>query len=154
MNNFLDKTISVRKLWRWTRRVIYVAIPLYVLAVFWNAWNLRIGGVGLNDSPFKDQVPEQCRGYAQRSFGTPPDRTAVDNLLLRGRLARGSIEALASGVDRTPVCIGYAVLGGLHGKTRGDANFIEQWVDVHGDPVVTVRVEYHKAFVPAKENKK
>ena len=150
MSNFMDNTISKRQLWRWTRRLIYLVIPLYVLAFFWNAWALKMGGVSVSNSPFKDRVPEQCSAYAQRSHGLPADRTAIDSLLLRGRLNRGSIEPLVAGMDKTPACLGYAVLGGLHGKTAGDANFSEQWVDAHGDRVLTVSVVYHKPLAPSE----
>ena len=147
MNNFLDKTISLRQMLKWTVGLFFLAMALYVAAVFLNAWNLKMGGGSLNHSPFKDQIPERCVGYAERSFGTPGGRTATDTLLLRGRLIRGSIEGFVSGPDLTAACLGYAVLGGLHGKAEGDANFIEQRIDANGDPIVTVRVEYNKPYL-------
>lgn len=154
MSRFLDKTFTVRQIWRWTRRAIYVAIPLYLVAIFLNAWILKMGGVGLSNSPFKDRIPDQCIRYAERSFGTPGGRTAVDNLLLRERLTRGPIEGFVNGPDLTAECLGYAVLGGLHGKTPGDANFTEQRVDARGDPVITVRVEYNKPYLTEKGSSK
>lgn len=154
MSNFLDKTFTVRQVWRWTRRTIYVAIPVYVIVVFLYAWNMKVGGVSLNNSPFKDRIPEQCVGYAGRSLGTPSGRTLTDEFLLRARLRRGSIEGLVNGPDLTPACLGYAVLGGLHDKTAGGANFTEQWLDAKGNPIVTVRVEYNKPYLTETGSKK
>lgn len=154
MSAFMDKTISVRQMCRWIRRVIYLAIPLYVLAVLWNAWALKMGGVSLNDSPFKDRVPEICRGHAEKSFGTPADRTLLDEFLLRERLRRYDLDRLVGSASPLFACVGYAVLGGIHAKTPGDANFTEQFIDSTGKTVVTVRVEYHKVYLPALEIKK
>lgn len=146
MSTFMDKTFSVREIWSWARRAIYLAIPLYVLAVFWNAWDLKMGGVSMSDSPFKDQVPEQCRGYAQKSFGTPAARTAMDSLLLRGRLQRYELNSVINNASPLFSCLGYAVLGGLPARVPSEADFTEQFVDASGNPVVTVRVEYQKTY--------
>lgn len=154
MNNFLDKTISLRQMLKWTVGLFFLAMPLYVAAVFLNAWNLKMGGASLNHSPLKERIPEQCKAYAERSLGAPAGRTALDNFLLRGRLRRGSIEALVHGPDLAAVCLGYAVLGGLHGNAAGDANFIQQWNDVDGKSVVTVRVEYHQPYSREKASQK
>lgn len=104
------------------------------------------GGVSMSDSPFKDQVPEQCRGYAQKSFGTPAARTAMDSLLLRGRLQRYELNSVINNASPLFSCLGYAVLGGLHARVPSEADFTEQFVDASGNPVVTVRVEYQKTY--------
>lgn len=154
MSSFLDKTLTVRQIWRWTRRAIYLAIPLYVLAVFLNAWELKTGGVSLNNSPFKDRIPGQCSGYVEHSFGNPVGRTAVDNFLVRERIRRYPLDQLVKNSSPLIPCLGYAVLGGLHGTTPGDANFTEQYVDAKGNPIVTVRVEYNKPYVTETGSKK
>jgi hypothetical protein len=146
MSNILDKTFTLRQVWRWTRRAIYVAIPVYIVAIFLHAWNMKIGGVSLNDSPFKDRIPAQCEGYAQKSLRTPANRTTADELLLRGRIRRYSLANLIGSSSPLFSCLGYAVLGGAHDRTPGDANFIEQYVDAQGDPFITVRVEYNKPY--------
>lgn len=154
MSTFMDKTFSVRQIWRWARRAIYLAIPLYVLAVFWNAWDLKMGGVSMNGSPFKDQVPEQCRGHAQKSFGTPAARTAMDSLLLRGRLRRYELDSVINNASPLLSCLGYAVLGGVHASVPSEADFTEQFVDASGNPFVTVRVEYQKTYATSQGIKK
>lgn len=154
MSNFLDKTFTVRQVWRWTRRAIYLAIPLYVVVFFLHAWDMKMGGVGLNNSPFKDRIPAQCDGYVQHSLGTPGGRTAADNLMLRERIRRYPLEPLIKSSSPLIPCLGYAVLGGVHDKTPGDANFTEQWLDSGGDPVVTIRVEYNKPYLTEIGSKK
>lgn len=146
MSSFLDRSFTVRQLWLWLRRAIYIAIPMYVVVFFLHAWNMKMGGVSLNSSPFKARIPDRCLAYAARSLSTPAERTAIDNILLRGRITRGSITGFVDGPDLTAECLGYAVLGGLHSRAAGDANFVEQRIDATGDPIVTVRVEYNKPY--------
>lgn len=69
-----------------------------------------------------------------------------DALLLRGRISEGSIDSLINGTDLAPQCFGYAVLTGLHGRSAGDANFTERWIDKEGNPVISVRVQYHQTL--------
>jgi hypothetical protein len=150
MNKILDKPFTLRQFFRLGPWVIGAAAPLYLVAVFLNAWDLKTGGVSLNNSPFKDQIPERCLTYAQRSFGTPGGRTALDNFLLQRRLTRQPIEGLTSGQNLARDCLGYAVLSGLHG-VPWVSDFTEQWVDKSGDPIVTVRVEFDKTYVDDKK---
>lgn len=146
MSNILDKTFTVRQIWRWMRYAVYLTIPLYVGAVFLNAWDMKIRGVSLNNSSFKDSIPTQCSGYVEKSFGTPAGRTLIDEILLIERTRRYSLDQLISNSSPLIPCLGYAVLGGLHGGK--DANFTDQYVDVDGTPIVTVRIEFHKKYVP------
>lgn len=149
MSKLLDKsfTVSARQIWRWTRRGMYVVVPIYFVIAFLHAWDLRHGGVILRTSPFKDRVPEVCVKYADgRSSMTPPGRTAIDSLLLRDRVMRWDINSLLNGTNLMPQCAGYAVLMGMHARSAGEANFTDQWVDANGDPVVTITVTYQKTL--------
>lgn len=94
--------------------------------------------------------------YAERSYGgyRGGGRIVQDNLLLRGRITRGSIEGLIYGPDLAKKCFGYALLGGLHDATPSDANFSEEWLDVQGNPVITVSVSYNKTYATKSERKK
>lgn len=153
MNNFLDKSITVRQIWRWTRRAIYIAIPLYVWAFLSSAWDLKMGGVNLNGSPVKDLIPKQCFGHVERSRGITVGRTARDSLLLRGRVWRFPLEPMINGSSQLPQCFGYAVLAGIHDREPGDANFTEQWLDDSGNSVVTISVEYNQPYLKEPSSK-
>lgn len=156
MNKLLDKSITVRQFFKYVRLLIYIAMPLYVAAFFLNSSSLKLGGVTLNNSPFISQIAPECLNYAGQSQGGyhGGGRTILDNFLLRGRLSRGSIDSLISGPDLTKKCLGYSLLGGLHDATPGDADFISQWLDEKGDPVVTVSVKYSKTYTTTVESKK
>lgn len=153
MNSLLDRsfTLSVRQIWRWTRRAIYVLIPVYIFCLFANEWALRYGGVGLSTSPIKELVPERCTRFVDgRSRMTPGGRTLLDVLLLRERVRRTNATFLVSSNSITAPCFGFAIAGGLHAETPHEANFTDQWIDEMGDPVVTVQVKYHKHFSVTK----
>ena len=156
MSKFLDTAITVRQIYKYVRWLIYIALPVYTAAIFLNSLNLKTGGVILNNSPFVNQITLECRNYAEQSIGgyNGSGRTTLDNFLLRGRLRRGSIDSLVNGPDLTKKCLGYSVLGGLHDTTPRDANFTTEWLDEHGDPVVTVSVKYSKTYATQVERRK
>lgn len=147
MKNFLDKTLTVRQIWRWTRRMLYVLIPIYIGAFFVHEWKLEMTTTPI---AYKDQIPDYCKDFAMRSSDRPGGSwgtTNVDSFLLRGRVRRSEMKYLVNGTSKAPACLGYAVLTGIRNdKYAPDANFTEQWLDTQGDPVITVHVQYHKAY--------
>jgi hypothetical protein len=147
VSSFLDRSITVRQIWRWTRRVVYIAIPLYIWAFLSSSWDLKMGGAIPSRSPVKELFPAQCEGYIARSHGYGAGRITSDDLLLRGRIWRSSLEPQLNGSSQLPQCFGYAVLAGMHDRNPGDANFTEQWLDESGDSVVTIHVEYNKPYL-------
>ncbi len=90
VSNLLDKTISLRQILKWSIRLFFLAIPLYVAVVLMNSWNLKMGGISLNHSPYKDRIPDKCIPYASRSYGY--NNGILDHLLLRARVRRIFVE--------------------------------------------------------------
>lgn len=152
MNRILDKTftLSVRQVWRWTRRMIYVVLLVYPVMIFLSAWNIKMGGVTLNRSPFAERVPVFCHnrvGHTHNSNYVPESQSElIDILLLRDRVIESYIDGMISGVDGTVECFGSEILVGLHGEPTGTGNVIHRWVDSKGRPVVTVHLRYHQTL--------
>ena len=153
MSRFLDKSItfSVRQVLRWIRWSLYLLVPVYMVLFFLKGWEIKMGGTSLRRSPFADRVPSECKAWADRigsnSTYVPESRSPVtDALFLKGRVSEGYIDSLIRGTDLTPQCFGYAILGGLHGQSAGDANFIERRVDQDGRLVLSVDVQYHQTL--------
>lgn len=142
----LDKSFTVRQVFRLLLIFLVLLIPLYVLAYIGNAMHLKWDGVSLNGSPFENTMPEKCNGFIQKSSGTPAERTAIDSLLLRDRIRRYDLERILNNNSPLVDCLGFAVLGGIHSKNPGAANFTEHYLDEGGDLLVSIRVEYHKPF--------
>lgn len=161
MSTFLDKSItfSVRQIWRWTRRTMYLLIPIYLVMFFLKGWEVKMGGVSLQRSPFADRVPSECRAYADRFGGNSiyaanSRSNLSDAVLLRGRVIESDIEPLLNGTDYASKCFGYAVLNGLHGLEAGNANLIERWIDKDGKAVLSVQVQYHQTLRDLKSETK
>lgn len=147
----LDRAFTIRQLLRGGRRVVYVIAPFYLALIFINAWNIKTGGVIPQTSPFRSRIPSECAGYIERSSGSPADRTLADELFLRGRVRRLPIDAALKPENSLFPCLGFAVLGGLHDSTPGDANFADEYVDKSGKPIVSVHVQYHGAYTGDKK---
>lgn len=146
----LDKPFTLRQMLRWACWSLILVVPIYFWVYLGTAWDLKMGGVSLNHSPFKDQISVECLAYAQRSHGTPGGRTAVDNFLLRERITRVSIVNFIYGPGIFKNCLGQAVITGLHAQVPGEANFTEELLDSNGDVIVTIRVEYSKPYLNTK----
>lgn len=149
MNNFLDKTFTVRQVWRWTRRAIYLAIPVYIGAVVAHSWNLKMGGVGYRDSPYYSIIPSECRGSAS-SVGFTGARSWVltwrDQLLMKPSTWVYSLpeseKKLGFGMRGMP-CMGYDFLMVLHGE---DFKHVNKYVNEKGEVVATVTTEVIKPY--------
>lgn len=155
MNELLEKSITVRQFFKYGRWLVYLATPIYVIAFFINSSNLKTGGISLNGSPFLGQIAPECLKYAGQSQGgySGGGRTISDNFLLRGRISRGPITSLINGPNLATKCFGYALLGGLHDPTPGDADFTEEWLDERGEKVITVSVRYNRTYTTPPESK-
>ncbi len=160
MNRILDKTftLSVRQVWRWTRRLLYVVLLVYPVMIFLSAWNIKMGGVTLNRSPFAERVPNFCHnrvGHTHNSIYVPAGKSELaDILLLRDRVIESYIDGMISGVDGTVECFGSEILVGLHGEPTGTGNVIHRWVDSNGHPVVSVHVRYHQSLNEIRKTSK
>lgn len=86
----------------------------------------------------------------ERSDGVPAGRTLADDLLLRGRTLRLSLNVALKPENQLLPCLGYAVLAGLHGKSSHDADFIDEYVDADGRTIVRVTVRYHDTYTEGK----
>lgn len=88
--NLLDRTFSfnLRQVLRWGKRLFLMALPFYIVAVFWNEWALDTGGVAPNSSPYRAMIPEECVAFADRQSGLSFGRRWWDSLLLQGRITR------------------------------------------------------------------
>ena len=152
MNRILDKTftLSVRQVWRWTRRLLYVVLLVYPVMIFLSEWGVHTGGYSLNRSPFADRVPAPCKdrvSFSGRHFHLPGSESRItDVLFLSDRVIETEIIGLTSGIDRSPECLGWMVLAGLHTEPAGSANVIRRWTDAKGRPVVSVHVQYHQTL--------
>lgn len=145
MNRLLDKTISVRQIWRWTRRVIYVVIPIYLAAVFMHEWGVKMT---MTPIAYKNKIPQHCLAYMGYSSGRFAGQTLMDSLLFRGRVIRGpTIDSIVNDHDQWLACVGYRVIAGLNPSDSARyASFSEEWLDSQGEPVVTIHVEYQKPY--------
>lgn len=148
MNNFLDKTFTVRQVWRWTRRAIYLAIPVYIGAVVAHSWNLKMGGVGYRDSPYYSSIPSECRGSAAFAGKTRGAQSGLESYLLRPSTwvisLSESEKKLGFGMRGIP-CMGYNFLMVLHGE---DFKQIYKYVNEKGEVVATVTTEVIKPYRP------
>lgn len=146
MSNFLDKTFTVRQVWRWTRRTIYLAIPVYIGAVVVHAWNLKMGGIGFRASPYYSIIPSECRGSASTAGNTRGAQTGLESYLLRPSTWVISLpeseKKLGFGMRGIP-CMGYNFLMVLHGE---DFKQVDKYVNEKGEVVATVTTEVIKPY--------
>ncbi len=153
MSNVLDKTLTVRQIWRWTRRAMYLAIPVYIGAVIVHAWNLEMGGVGFRASPYYSIIPPECRGSAAFSGSTKGSKISLDQYLLRPSTWVYSLpeseRKLGFGMRGIP-CMGYNFLMVLHGK---DFKHVDKYVNEKGEVVATVTTEVFEPYrAPMQES--
>jgi hypothetical protein len=152
MNRILDKTftLSVRQVWRWTRRLLYVVLLVYPVMIFLNAWNVRVGGTALHRSPFQDRIPPQCKervAFRGSHFHLPNSQSRItDVLLLSDRVKESPVEELITGIDKSVECFGGILITGMHSEPAGVANVIRRWIDTEGRPVISVHVQYHQSL--------
>lgn len=146
MNSFLDKTFTVRQVWRWTRRAIYLAIPVYIGTVFVHDWSLKMGGVGFRGSPYYSIIPSECRGSAAFSGATRATQTWAEIVLLKPSTWVYSLpeseKKLGFGMRGVP-CMGYDFLMVLHGE---DFKHVNKYVNEKGEVVATVTTEVIKPY--------
>ena len=152
MNRILDKTftLSVRQVWRWTRRLLYVVLLVYPVMIFLAEWGVHTGGSYLNRSPFADRVPLLCKdrvNFKGRHFHLEGSQSRLtDTLLLSDRVRESHIDELISGIDMSVECFGGVMLAGLHIEPAGSANVIRRWIDSQGRPVISVHVQFHQTL--------
>jgi hypothetical protein len=148
MSNLLDRSFTVRQVWRWTRRTIYVAIPLYIVLFFLHAWNLKMGGIGFRASPYLSMIPQECRVSASIAGTTGSPQTWAEQLLLKPSTRVYSLpaseEKLGFGMRGIP-CRGYNFLMLLHGR---DFEQVEKYVNESGEVVAVVTTEVIRPYKP------
>lgn len=142
---FLDRTLSVRQIIKYAAVLFGIALPMYVGAVFWIAWENKTGYVLLKTSPYVSRVPVECEKFADRHRAT--GGTSKDEWLLNRRGIRLNQKYLEPDYGRIR-CLGFAVLTGLHAEQPRLADFSDMYVDSENRPIVTIRVTYHKTYRP------
>ena len=152
MNRILDKTftLSVRQVWRWTRRMIYVVLLVYPVMILLSDWSVRLTGTSLHRSPFQDRIPPQCKervAFSGNHFHLPNSQSRItDLLLLSDRVKESPVEELITGIDKSVECFGGILITGMHSEPAGVANVIRRWIDTEGRPVISVHVQYHQSL--------
>lgn len=148
MNQFLDKTItlSVRQVWRWIRRTLYLLVPIYLVLVFLHSWDNKVGGFPLKASPYYLQVPPECRTSVMKATTVgssgllskipifQPETTVLSLPLTE--------EKLGYGMKGLP-CMGWDFLTSLHVH---DMSRVQKFVDARGDLIAILTLEVKKPF--------
>lgn len=147
---FIDRTISVRQLLKCAAVLSGIALPIYIVAVFWIAWENKMGYVLLKTSPYAASIPKDCERFADRHRAI--GGTSKDEWLLNRRGIRLNQKYLAPEYGGIR-CLGYAVLTGLHAEQPRLADFSDMYVDSDGRPIVTIRVTYHRTHRPGADTK-
>jgi hypothetical protein len=147
MKNLLDKTVTLRQIFICCVSVFALAVPVYIFLFFQSGWRLKMGGAPAMTSPYYALIPDTCKKHLNIVNMGYRSEIGIDALLLRGRFKR---EILSDpfknfGEPSSITCLGYSVIGALHEGEIGVANFTQQFQDKAGNPIVTVRVEYHQA---------
>lgn len=141
MKNFLDRSITLRQIFRWLRWCFYLSIPIYLFLLVANAWINEGGELASRNSPYIEFIPQKCEEYERSNY--PSWHEVRDSFLLRDKSIRLTLtNPIQDYGQLSPItCLGYTVIGQIHRKTH----FTQEFQDASGRPVVTVRVEYHQS---------
>lgn len=147
MKSLLDRTITLRQLMICCIGTFALTMLVYIFLLLVTGWNMKMGGANYRNSPYVDLMPEGCKAAAGITGAGYSNDYAIDSLLLRQKVKRVVLSNPAQDFGgKSPLtCLGYTVMGGLHEREIGTANFAQRFEDKEGRPIVTVRVEYHQA---------
>ena len=151
----LDKTFTLRQVRKYMFILIAISAVFYIWQVLRIGWADKMGGVNVRSSPYYNEIPEDCKNFADRHvWHTAPH----DGLFLRSRPIRVPDKYLTPEYGRIR-CLGYAVLTGLTMTRVTDtnplhANFVDTYVDAQGDPIVRITVDYLQPYTYAPKTTK
>ena len=148
MQNFLNRTISVRQIFRWARRCLYVMVLIYLFLWIQHDWNLKMGPTGHFNSPYRSLIPSECHRDALSFGDTRTPQTLREHIFLEPPTEVISLskseEKLGYGMRGIP-CMGYNFLMVLHAT-----NFkkVEKYVDDNGNLIGTITYEIVRPYRP------
>ena len=141
MKNFLDRSITLRQIFRWLRWCFYLSIPIYLFSLLENGLMNKRAGLVSRTSPYIEFIPQKCEEYERSNY--PSWHNVRDAYLLRDKSTRLTLtNPIQDYGQLSPItCLGYTVVGQIHASN----DFTQEFQDASGRPVVTVRVEYQQS---------
>lgn len=141
-----DTAITLRQIRSWLLLCLLVGFGWYAWQFFQSAAHSEIGGGSAKGSPYFEEIPQECRGAADRHAPTNVAGILADKFALRLRPLRIPAEKYLNTDYARIRCLGYAVLTGLHMTDSLDADFVDTYTDAHGKPIVRITVEYLQTY--------
>lgn len=102
---FMEKTYTVRQIFRCTRWLLFIGVTLYSASMVRNAWSIKMGGIGIAQMRYAD-FPKRCQSIVdihRGGVGGAPWEGIQDRTL------RPDVQSLIS----DPECWGHAIRAGI-----------------------------------------
>lgn len=131
--NYFDRTITLRQILGFAGLCLGAGMIVYCYLVWDNWYHVNHGGVSIENSAYRAQVPERCLDSIDVHRG--PTAALSSIVLVAPRTFVIPLEKLIA----APECSGYQLLTGLHGDQW--ASFRVIYTDARGEKLVTRTVE-------------